>query len=79
MKKAYDLGCQYAKEAINSGGDDPFDAEGKCILPEAPLPGDYDSLAYDLGKDSEENGLTSEEIAEMEKGYRDTIGEYRIK
>lgn len=52
-KSIIDLAIKCANEAINEAGSYPFDFDGQCLIPNHPLPGDWEALEDLLGEPSD--------------------------
>ena len=64
LEAAYGLGMDCATAALEAGGPDPVDCEGKSMLPCKPLPGDWECLSDTLAGD-----ISDEEEDEFVAGY----------
>jgi len=70
QKEIEDLVRRQVTEAIRQGGPQPFDAEGKNILPKIPLEGDWEEFQI-LVQESTDGDVS----AENEKFYEDLYSE----
>jgi hypothetical protein len=70
LDTAVEAAQECARMAIDNAGDDPFDADGNCLMPREPLEGDLFHLDSIL-----EYGPTPEEEGLFAVTYRDIMTE----
>lgn len=65
------MGSQFALDAIEAAGSNPTDVDGNSLLPNEPLPGDWEALVEAAGREP-----TDEERDLFAAAYKHTIEEH---